>query len=61
MVNEWKGKYNDILEELVHQGEQLEEILLEKDNCIQQLTLELAEKGRNENSFRHCHGGNSYV
>jgi uncharacterized coiled-coil DUF342 family protein len=46
MVKEWKGKYNDVIAELQQQGEMFEEMLEEKDNFIQELILEIAEKER---------------
>ena len=46
MVKERKGKQNDVIEELQQQGEIFEEMLEEKDNFIQELILEIAEKER---------------
>ena len=46
MVKECKGKYNDVIAELQQQGEIFEEMLEEKDNFIQELILEIAEKER---------------
>jgi uncharacterized coiled-coil DUF342 family protein len=46
MVKEWKGKYNNVLAELQQQGEIFQEMLEEKDNFIQELILEIAEKER---------------
>ncbi len=46
MVKEWKGKYNDVIAELQQQGEIFDEMLEEKDNFIQELMLEIAEKER---------------
>ena len=46
MVKEWRGKYNDPIAELQQQGEIFEEMLEEKDNFIQELILEIAEKER---------------
>ena len=41
----WR-KYNDVIAELQQQGEIFDEMLEEKDNFIQELILELAEKER---------------
>ena len=46
MEKEWKGKYNDVIAELQQQGEIFEEMLEEKDNFIQELILEIAQKER---------------
>ena len=46
MVKEWKGKYNDVIAELQQQGEIFDEMLEVKDNFIQELMLEIAEKER---------------
>ncbi len=46
MVNEWKGKYNNVVEELEEQCHIFKALLEEKDVFIQELTMEIAEKDR---------------
>lgn len=42
-----------------HQNEVFEEILKEQDNCIKEITMEVAEKWCNAVGFRKCHLVNS--
>ena len=46
MVKEWKGKYKDVIKKLEKQIEVFDEMLEEKDNFIQELILEIAQKER---------------